>query len=383
MTKQILKAYRVRLYPNDEQQIFLAKSFGCTRFIWNKMLADKISHYQETNTELKNTPAQYKKEFEWLKEVDSLALANVQQNLRAAYSKFFKGAGFPKFKKKGQRDSYITNNQKGTVAITDSTVKLPKIGHISAKFPDKINGLIKSATVSKSPSGKYYVSLLVETIVSELPKTGLRIGIDLGLTDFIVLSDGCRVANPKFLSRLQGKLTREQKILARRREVAQAQQRKLSDSRNYQKQKVKVAKVYEKITNSRKDFLHKLSYKIIKNHDVIAIEDLNVKGMVKNKKLSKAISDSSWSTFTTMLAYKAEWYGKTLVKIDRWYPSSKTCSGCGHLLTKAELPLAVRSWDCPSCLQKNNRDINASINILNQGLMLVEQSKTVGAAGLA
>ena len=269
------------------------------------------------------------------------------------------------------------------MAITDSTVKLPKIGHISAKFPDKINGLIKSATVSKSPSGKYYVSLLVETIVSELPKTGLRIGIDLGLTDFIVLSDGCSVANPKFLSRLQGKLTREQKILARRREVVQAQQRKLSDSRNYQKQKVKVAKVYEKITNSRKDFLHKLSYKIIKNHDVIAIEDLNVKGMVKNKKLSKAISDSSWSTFTTMLAYKAEWYGKTLVKIDRWYPSSKTCSGCGHLLTKAELPLSVRSWDCPSCLQKNNRDINASINILNQGLMLAEQSKTVGAAGLA
>ena len=382
MTKQILKAHKVRLYPNEAQQIFFAKSFGCTRFIWNRMLSDKIDHYNEHKTELKNTPAQYKKEFEWLKEVDSLALANVQQNLRAAYSKFFKGLGFPKFKKKGQRDSYTTNNQKGTVAITDSTVKLPKIGHIIAKFPSKVNGLIKSATISKTPSGKYYVSLLVETIATTLPKTHSNIGIDLGLTDFIVLSDGSKVANPKFLSKLQHKLAREQKILAKRRAVAKADQRKLSDSRNYQKQKVKVAKVYEKITNIRKDFLHKLSFNLIKNHDVIAIEDLNVKGMVKNRKLSKAISDSSWSTFTTMLAYKAEWYGKALIKVDRWYPSSKTCSGCGHLLTKAELPLQVRSWNCPSCLQSNDRDINASINILNEGLKLAT-IKTVGTTGLA
>ena len=384
MTKQILKAYKVRLYPNDEQQIFFAKSFGCTRFIWNKMLADKINYYQATKTPLNNTPAQYKKEFEWLKEVDSLALANVQQNLSVAYNKFFKqGSGFPKFKKKGIKDSYTTNNQKGTVAVTKNTVKLPKIGHINAKFPDKINGLIKSATISRNPSGKYYVSLLVETILNELPKTQSNIGIDLGLTDFIVLSDGSKVANPKFLSKLQGKLARAQKVLAKRRAAAKADQRKLSESRNYQKQKLKVAKVYEKITNKRADFLHKLSFNIIKNHDVIAIEDLNVKGMVKNRKLAKAISDSSWSAFTTMLAYKAEWYGKELVKIDRWYPSSKTCSGCGHLLTKAQLPLSVRTWNCPSCLQTNDRDINASINILNQGLILAKHSKTVGATGLA
>ena len=203
------------------------------------------------------------------------------------------------------------------------------------------------------------------------------------MTNFIVLSDGSKVANPKFLAKLQDKLAREQKILAKRREVAKADQRKLTESRNYQKQKLKVAKVYEKITNSRKDFLHKLSFNLIKNHDVIATEGLNVKGMVKNKNLAKAISDSSWSTFTTMLAYKAEWYGKQVVKIDRWYPSSKTCSGCGHLLTKAELPLSVRSWNCPSCLRENDRDLNASINILNQGLLLVKQSKTVGATGLA
>ena len=383
MTKQILKAYKVRLYPNDEQQIFFAKSFGCTRFIWNKMLADKAEYYQEHKVELKNTPAQYKKEFEWLKEVDSLALANVQQNLRAAYNTFFKqGAGFPKFKKKGIKDNYTTNNQKGTVAVTQNTVKLPKIGHINAKFPDKINGLIKSATISRNPSGQYYVSLLVETIVNALPKTQSNIGIDLGLTDFIVLSDGTKVANPKFLSKLQDKLARAQKILAKRRDAAKADQRKLSESCNYQKQKLKVAKIYEKITHTRKDFLHKLSFNIIKNHDVIAIEDLNVKGMVKNRKLAKAISDSSWSTFTTMLTYKAEWYGKILVKIDRWFPSSKTCSGCGHLLTKAELPLSVRKWNCPSCLQQNDRDINASINILNEGLKLAT-IKTVGMTGLA
>ncbi|MDN3397634.1 RNA-guided endonuclease TnpB family protein [Psychrobacter sp. APC 3426] len=266
--------------------------------------------------------------------------------------------------------------------MTANSVKLPKIGHIKAKFPAKINGLIKSATVSKEPTGKYFVSLLVETIVEPLPKTYSNIGIDLGLTDFIALSDGTKVANPTFLSQLQDKLAREQKILAKRRAVAKADQRKLSESRNYQKQKLKVAKVYERITNCRKDFLHKLSFTLIKNHDVIAIEDLNVKGMVKNRKLSKAISDSSWSTFTTMLNYKAEWYGKTLVKVDRWYPSSKTCSGCGHLLTKAELPLQVRSWNCPSCLQSNDRDINASINILNEGLKLATL-KTVGATGLA
>ena len=383
MPKQILKAHKVRLYPTIDQQVFFAKSFGCVRFIWNKMLSDKIEHYKETKTTLKNYPAQYKKEFEWLQEVDSLALSQVERHLQKAYQSFFKnGTGFPKFKKKGQRDSYITNNQKGTVAITNNTVKLPKIGHISAKFPNKINGLIKSATISRTPSGKYYVSLLVKTIATPLPKTHSNIGIDLGLIDFIVLSDGTKVANPKFLSKLQDKLARAQKILAKRRAIAKVANRKLSDSRNYQKQKFKVAKVYEKITNSRTDFLHKLSFNLIKNHDVIAIEDLNVKGMVENHKLAKAISDSSWSTFTTMLAYKAEWYGKTLVKIDRWYPSSKICSGCNHLLTKAELPLSLRSWDCPSCLQTNDRDINASINILNEGLKLTTL-KTVGATELA
>ena len=397
MSKQIHKAYKFRLYPNDEQKVFFAKSFGCTRFIWNEMLADKKEHYLATKTSLKNTPAQYKKEFEWLREVDSLALANAQMQLNQAFSHFFRRLkeppkfkadgtrdyGFPNFKHKGKRDSYTTNNQKGSVGITANSVKLPKIGLVSTRVHRTINGLIKSATVSRTPTGKYFVSLLVETIAKPFPKTNSNIGIDLGLTDFIVLSDGTRVANPKFLAKLQDKLSFEQRKLSKRREVSLKAKKKLSDSRNYQKQRLKVNKIHETISNKRKDFLHKLSHSLIKNHDVIVIEDLNVKGMVKNHKLAKSISDSSWSTFTAMLAYKADWYGKEVVKVDRWFPSSKTCSGCGHVLTKAELPLSLRSWRCPSCEQDNDRDINASINILNEGLRLVKQSKTVGATGLA
>lgn len=376
MSRQILKAYKFRLYPNPEQQEFFAKSFGCARFIWNKMLNDKIEHYEKTKTTLKNTPAQYKGEFEWLKEVDSLALANVQLGLQKAFQSFFKSNfGFPKFKKKGIKDSYTTNNQKGTVAVSSNSIKLPKVGYIKAKNDRTINGLIKSATVSKAPSGKYFVSVLVETLAEPLPKTQSTVGIDLGLTDFIVLSDGIKVANPKFLASFEHKLAREQKSLAKRRAVAKTENRKLSESSNYQKQRIKVAKLYEKITHCRNDFLHKLSFNLIKNHDVIVIEDLNVKGMVKNRRLAKAISDASWSEFTTMLAYKADWYGKHLVKIDRWYPSSKTCSGCGHVLGNGELTLAMRQWQCPCCKVSNDRDINASTNILNEGLRCLQAIK--------
>ncbi len=265
MSKHILKAYKFRLYPSLEQQAFFAKSFGCARFIWNTMLHDKIEHYEKTKMTLKNTPAQYKGEFEWLKEVDSLALANVQLDLQKAFQSFFKSSfGFPKFKKKGIKDSYTTNNQKGTIAVSSSSVKLPKVGYIKAKIDRAINGLIKSATVSKAPSGKYFVSVLVETIAEPLPKTQRNVGIDLGLTDFIVLSDGTKVANPKFLAKFKHKLAREQKVLARRREAAKAANRKLSESSNYQQQRIKVAKLYEKITHCRKNFLHKLSFNLIK-----------------------------------------------------------------------------------------------------------------------
>ena len=384
MSKQILKAYKIRLYPTDEQQVFFAKSFGCARFIWNRMLADKIAHYKIHNKSLKNYPAQYKKEFEWLKEVDSLALSQVERNLHKAFQNFFKrpDVGYPNFKHKGKKDSYTTNNQKGTVAITGNTIKLPKIGHIKATIDREINGLIKSATITKTATGQYYASVLVETTVDELVKTGSNIGIDLGLTDFIVLSDGAKVANPKFLAKLQTKLAKAQRIQSKRARVAKSANRKLSQSKNYQKQSAKVAKIHQKIRNTRTDFLHKTSFNLVKNHDIIVIEDLNVKGMVKNKKLSKAISDASWSSFATMLTYKAEWYGKTLIKVDRWFPSSKTCSNCSHVLSKDALTLSDRAWDCKICHTHHDRDINASINILNEGLRLVT-IKTVGATGLA
>lgn len=370
MSKQIHKAYKIRIYPNEVQKVFFAKSFGCTRFIWNRMLADKKDYYRLHKKFLKNTPAQYKKEFEWLREVDSLALANVQMQLQQGFQSFFKrpDTGFPKFKHKGKKDSYTTNNQKGTVAIDGSFIKLPKIGRIKANIHRSINGLIKSVTVSKAPTGKYYVSVLVGTIATPFLKTQSNIGIDLGLTDFIVLSDGTKVANPKFLAKLKDKLARAQKIMSKRSAVAKKANRKLSESSNYQKQKRKVANIHEKISNSRKDFLHKQSFNIVKSHDIIVIEDLNVSGMLKNHKLAKAISDSSWSTFTTMLDYKADWYGKQLIKVDRWFPSSKTCSVCGYVLGKDELKLSDRSWNCPSCKSENDRDLNASVNILNEGL---------------
>ena len=370
MSQQIHKAYKFRIYPNEVQKVFFINSFGCARFIWNRMLADKKAYYRLHKKMLKNTPAQYKKEFEWLKVVDSLALANAQMQLNQAFQHFFKRPemGFPKTKDRGKKDSYTTNNQKGTVAIDGSFIKLPKIGRIKANIHRSINGLIKSATVSRAPTGKYYVSILVETIAKPFPKTHSNIGIDLGLTDFIVLSDGTKVANPKFLSKLKDKLARAQKIMSKRALVAKKDKRELRFSKNYQKQKLKVAKIHEKISNIRKDFLHKQSFNIVKNHDIIVIEDLNVSGMLKNHKLAKAISDSSWSTFTTMLTYKADWYGKQLLKIDRWFPSSKTCSGCGHILGKNELKLSDRSWSCPSCKSENDRDLNASVNILNEGL---------------
>lgn len=370
MSKQIHKAYKIRIYPNEVQKVFFAKSFGCTRFIWNRMLADKKDYYRLHKKSLKNTPAQYKKEFEWLREVDSLALANVQMQLQQGFQSFFKrpDMDFPKFKNKGKKDSYTTNNQKGTVAIDGSFIKLPKIGRIKANIHRSINGLIKSVTVSKAPTGKYYVSVLVETIATPFLKTQSNIGIDLGLTDFIVLSDGTKVANPKFLAKIKDKLARAQKIMSKRSAVAKKANRKLSESSNYQKQKRKVANIHEKISNSRKDFLHKQSFNIVKSHDIIVIEDLNVSGMLKNHKLAKAISDSSWSTFTTMLDYKADWYGKQLIKVDRWFPSSKTCSVCGYVLGKDELKLSDRSWNCPSCKSENDRDLNASVNILNEGL---------------
>ena len=361
------KAYKFRLYPNQEQKQLFAKTFGCSRAIWNMMLADKIKHYEETKETLYNTPAQYKKEFPWLKEVDSLALCNVQLNLERAYKNFFRsGFGFPKFKSKKTAQSYKTNYGKGATVLLDGKIKLPKVGWVKLKMHRQTKGIVKSATITMTPTEKYYVSILCETEITPLLKTNSSVGIDLGLSDFAILSTGEKIGNRRFFNKLSKKLAKEQKILARRALVAKKERRKLSDSKNYQKQRIKVAKLHEKIANQRKDFLHKLSTNLVKNHDVICIEDLSSKNLMKNHKLAKAIGDVSWSAFAGMLEYKANWYEKRISKISRWYPSSQICSDCGF--SSGKKPLSIREWTCTNCGSHRDRDINASINILREGL---------------
>jgi putative transposase len=373
-----LKAYKFRIYPTEEQKIFFAKTFGCVRKVYNLMLNDRKKAYEEVKNDSSKkltfpTPAKYKKEFPFLKEVDSLALANAQLHLDRAYKNFFrdKSVGFPRFKsKKNPVQSYTTNNQKGTIALIDSKfIKLPKLKSlVRIKLHRQPKGMIKSATISRHSSGKYYISLLCKEEISELPKTNSAIGIDLGITDFAILSDGQKIDNNKFTSKMEKKLKREQRKLSRRALLAKKKGIPLSEAKNYQKQKRKVARLHEKVMNQRTDFLNKLSTEIIKNHDIICIEDLNVKGMLRNHKLARSISDVSWSSFVAKLQYKADWYGREIIKVNQWFPSSQICSECGH--KDGKKPLDIREWTCPICHTHHDRDINASINILIEGLRI-------------
>lgn len=358
----MLKAYKYRIYPTSEQRLYLAKTFGCTRFVYNQMLADRIKSYEENkDLDIKAikypTPAQYKKEYEWLKEVDSLALANAQMNLDKAYKNFFrdKSVGFPKFKsKKTNRFSYTTNNQNGTISIEGNFVKIPKLkSKIKIVLHRQFKGLIKSATISKTPSNQYYISILVDTENIQLPKNDNKIGIDLGLKEFAICSNGDRFDNPKNLRKSEKKLSKLQKDLSR----------KQKGSNNRYKARLKVAKLHQKIANQRKDFLHKLSTKIISENQEIVLEDLRVKNMLQNHKLAKAISEVSWAEFRTMLEYKASWNSREIIIAPSNYASSQLCSECGYKNSDVK-NLALRNWTCPECGVKHDRDINASINLL-------------------
>jgi putative transposase len=360
------RAYKYRLCPTAEQEQLFSKTFGCVRFVYNKMLSDKITQYETDKTVLKNTPAQYKDQFEWLREIDSLALANAQLQLQTAYKNFFrdKKIGFPKFRsKRSHRDSYTTNNQGGNIRIEGGKIKLPKIGWVPFKQHRQIRDAakIKSCTISRSPSGRYSISILVEYTfeppVVELDPTK-ALGLDYSSPHFYVDSQGAVADMPHFYREAEERLSREQRKLSHM----------VRGSNNYYKQKRKVAVMHEKVWSCRNDWLHKQSTKLANKWDYICVEDINLRSMAGTLTLGKSTNDNGFGMFRTFLEYKLAERGKKMVKISKWFPSSKMCNVCNSV--NDELALATREWVCPSCGTAHNRDENAAINIKNEGLAI-------------
>lgn len=367
----ILKGYKYRIYPNKEQEVFLAKHFGSCRFVYNWGLEQKIKHYETTKksiswVELNNRLPQLKQEFSWLSEIGSQSLQMEIRNLDTAFKNFFRAKkGFPKFKKKTNDMSFqIPDNSGKNYRIKDKKLYIPKLkSGIKIVQHRKFEGKMKMLTISKNPSGQYFATILVETTDEYIEPKQINeettIGIDLGLKEFLITSNGEKIDNPKFFRKTQKKLAKAQK----------KHSRKQKGSSNRNKSRKKVAKIHNKINNQRKDFLHKLSRRLVSENQTICLEDLNVKGMMKNRKLSKSIADVSWSTLTNMLNYKALWYGANIITIGRFEPSTKLCHVCGTL--NNNLTLKDREWTC-DCGTKHDRDINAAINIKNFGLTKVE-----------
>lgn len=355
------KAYKFRIYPSKEQEILIQKTFGSCRFVFNKFLGVKKDLYETEKKSLSYGQAckqltELKNELEWLKEVDSDALQKELKNLNQAYENFFKKrAKFPNFKSKKDNHKSYTATQNRTMEVKDNMIKLPKLKWIKAKVHREVNGRILNATISQDPDGKYYVSLCCEEDIEELMRNDNQVGIDLGISDLAILSNSKKFGNPRFIKQSEKKLAKEQRKLAKMK----------FGSKNYDKQRIRVAKIHKHITNQRKCYLHNITSYLVKNFGLVCLEDLSSSNLMKNKHLSKAIVDVSWFEFNRQLQYKADWYGRLIQKVDKWYPSSQICSDCGH--RDGKKPLYIREWICPVCGVYHDRDINASKNILNEG----------------